>query len=151
MRDNERFFTTDDEKLILSAVRDAEAHTSGEIRVRVEKKAGKNPMAAARKAFVDLGMCNTELHNGILFVLFIEDRQFVILGDDSINKKVPDGFWNKVRDVVLDNFKNNLFAKGLAEGIKLAGEQLSAFFPFQKEDMNELPNAISYESQGGSR
>jgi uncharacterized membrane protein len=151
MRDIESFFTKDDEKLILNAVRDAESRTSGEIKVRIEKKAGKNPMAAARKAFVKLGMRNTKLHDGVLFALFIEDRQFVILGDDGINKKVPDSFWNKVRDVVLDHFQKNLFAQGLAEGIKLAGEQLSAFFPYQKGDINELPNAISYESQGGSR
>ena len=69
MRDIRSFFTEDDEKLILSAVQEAESRTSGEIRVHIEKKAGKNPMRIARKAFESLGMRNTELHNGILFFL----------------------------------------------------------------------------------
>ncbi len=151
MGDIKSFFTKDDEKLILSAVQEAESHTSGEIRVRVEKETGKNPMATARKAFDHLGMRNAKLRNGVLFILFIENRKFVILGDDGINEKVPDGFWNKVKDIALDHFRKNLFAKGLAEGIKLAGEQLSTFFPYQKGDINELPNAISYADEGGAR
>ena len=145
------FFTKDDESLILSAIKNAESNTSGEIRVRIENQAEKDPMRTARKAFESMGMRNTELHNGILFVLFLKDRKFVILGDDGINKKVPDGFWNNVKDVVLDHFRKNLFAQGLAEGIKLAGGQLSTFFPYQKDDINELPNAISYADEGSVR
>ncbi len=151
MRGLRSFFTKEDEKLILSAVREAESHTSGEIRVRVEKKAGKDPMRTARNAFESLGMRETELHNGVLFVLALEDRTFVILGDDGIHKKVPGSFWENVKDVVLDHFRKNLFAKGLAEGIKLAGEQLATFFPHQKEDLDELPNAISYADEEGAK
>lgn len=149
MGDLKSFFTNDDENLILSAVQEAESHTSGEIRVHIERKAGKDPMAVARKAFKSLGMRNTELHNGVLFVLALEDRKFAILGDDGINQKVPADFWDKVKDIVVDHFCKGLFAKGLAEGIKLAGEQLSTFFPHQKGDINELPNAISYAEEGG--
>ncbi len=138
-------------KTILSAIRDAESRTSGEIRVRIERKAGKDPMGAARKAFESLGMRNTDLHNGVLFVLFLEDRRFVVLGDDGINQKVPGAFWDGVKDLVVDNFRKGLFAKGLAEGIKLAGERLATFFPCRKGDMNELPNAISYADEGGAR
>lgn len=144
------FFTEADKKLILSAIQEAESCTSGEIRVHIAKKAGKRPLTVARKAFENLGMRNTELHNGVLFVLALEDRKFVVLGDDGINEKVPDGFWDKVRDVVIENFHNDLFSKGLAEGIKLAGEQLAGFFPHQAEDVDELPDAISYADEGGA-
>lgn len=145
------FFTNDDERLILSAVREAESQTSGEIRVHIEKKAGKHPLKVARKAFEALGMRDTELHNGVLFVLALEDRQFIILGDDGINEKVPDGFWDEVKDVVLNHFRENRFAQGLAEGIQLAGVQLSTFFPHQKGDINELPDAISYADEGKAK
>ena len=151
MGDLRSFFTEDDEKLILLAVQAAEAHTSGEIRVHIEQKAGQDPMRVARKAFESLGMRNTDLHNGVLLFLAPEDRKFVILGDDGINEKVPDDFWDKVKDVVLDHFRKNLFAVGLAEGIQLAGKQLSTFFPYQRDDVNELPNAISYADQGGAK
>jgi uncharacterized membrane protein len=73
------------------------------------------------------------------------------LGDDGINEKVPEGFWDKVKDVVLEHFRKGLFAKGLDEGIKLAGEQLATFFPYKKKDMNELSNTISYADEGGVR
>ncbi|MBN1472325.1 MAG: TPM domain-containing protein [Syntrophaceae bacterium] len=141
------FFSKDDEKQILSAIREAESRTSGEIKVRIEKKAGKDSMALARKAFQSLGMRNTELHNGVLFVLAIEDKKFIVLGDDGINEKVPKDFWDKVKNVVLDHFSRGLFAKGLVEGIKLSGEELATFFPCQKGDVNELSNAISYADE----
>ena len=142
------FFTEDDKTAILSAIREAESHTSGEIRVRIEKSGGDNPMAAACAAFESMGMGNTQIHNGVLFFLAIDDRQFVILGDDAINEKVPKDFWEEVRDVVIENFRKGLFAKGLAEGIKLAGEQLAMFFPHERSDINELPDAISFADEG---
>jgi uncharacterized membrane protein len=144
MENQKKFFSEDDEKRILSAIKEAETRTSGEIRVRIEGKGGKDPLAVARKSFEALGMRKTKLHNGVLFVLITEERTFVILGDDGINKKVPADFWNKVKDIVLEHFRKGLFAEGLEEGIKLAGEQLAKYFPCQKEDANELTDAISY-------
>ena len=143
------FFTADDQSQITSAIPNAESRTSGEIRVRVERSAGDDPMGVARRAFEELGMRNTELRNGVLFVIAVEDRKFVILGDDGINEKVPDDFWESVRDVVISHFKKGEFAKGLAEGIALAGEQLSKYFPCQKDDVNELPDAISFADETG--
>ena len=145
------FFSPDDERRILSAIRDAESLTSGEIRVRIERKAGKDPMALARKAFESLGMRNTALKNGTLIVLTLEDRKFAILGDDGINKKVPDGFWNKVKDMVQERFRKGLFTEGLVEGVKEIGEQLATYFPHERKDRNELPDAISYAMEGNKR
>ncbi len=145
------FLTEDDKRQIVAAIYKAESLTSGEIRVHIEKTAGSDPMAVARNAFEKLGIRETELHNGVLFVLALEDRKFIVLGDDGINEKVPDNFWSDVKNVVLDHFRRDLFAKGLVEGIKLAGEQLSLFFPYQKKDINELPNAISYAEEEESK
>ncbi|MCK5808875.1 TPM domain-containing protein [bacterium] len=141
------FFTKEDEQSILSAIQKAELKTSGEVRVRIEKSAEKDAMAVARKAFEFLGMRDTELHNGILFVLTLEDRTFTILGDDGINQKVPDDFWESVKNIVLEHFREGSFAAGLAEGIILAGQQLAEFFPYQEGDINELPDAISYADE----
>ena len=143
-----KFFTKENERLILSAIKEAESHTSGEIRVRVEKKAGRHPMRTARKAFVRLGMRKTKLRNGVLFFLGVNQRRFVVLGDDGINNNVPEGFWGSVRDVVQEHFRKGLFAEGLAEGIRRAGQQLATFFPCERGDMDELANAISYAREG---
>ena len=144
MQSLQKFFTKAEETEITSAIQLAESRTSGEIRVRIERTCGKDPMACARKAFEILGMRNTEQRNGVLFVLAVEDRTFVVLGDDGINERVPDDFWNDVKDVVLNNFRKGFFVKGLMEGIDLAGKQLAQFFPCKKDDVNELVNAISY-------
>jgi uncharacterized membrane protein len=133
-----------DESLVLEAIRQAESRTSGEIRVRIERKTGRNPMAAAWKAFEALGMRNTELRNGVLFFVTVKDRRFVIVGDDGIDRHVPSGFWDHIRDVVTDGFRKGAFGQGLTEGIRLAGEQLAIYFPSQPKDINELTNAISY-------
>jgi len=141
------FLNPGDESLVLEAIHQAESHTSGEIRIRIERKAGRNPMRSARKAFKALGMRNTDLHNGVLFFVTIKDRKFTIIGDDGINSHVPPGFWNQIRDVVTDEFRKGAFGRGLAEGIRLAGEQLAIYFPCQAKDVNELPNAISYADE----
>jgi len=136
------FFNEEEKKKILGAIREAESRTSGEIRVRVERNC-KDPMRDARQAFITLGMRRTERRNGVLFFLAVEDRKFVILGDDGIDRKVPEGFWEKVRDAVEADFRKGRFAEGLAEGIRMAGEQLALHFPHEKGDKNELPDDIS--------
>jgi uncharacterized membrane protein len=144
------FFTGDDQKSIAAAIMEAESRTSGEIRVRVEAKTGEDPMQAARRAFEALGMRNTELHNGVLFFVAVEDRKFIVLGDDGINGKVPGDFWDSVRDVVIGHFRGGRFAQGLTEGIKIAGKQLASYFPYERGDVDELPNAISFADEEGA-
>ena len=45
---------------------------------------------------------------------------------------------------MLINFRNNNFAKGIVFAITKAGEQLKQYFPYQKNDVNELSDEISY-------
>jgi len=139
------FFKQEEKDMIISEIRKAEALTSGEIKLRIEKKAGENPMKSARIAFSNLGMRKTKLRNGVLFFLAIEDRKFVILGDNGINKRVPKDFWNNTRDIMQEHFQKGEFVQGLTEGVRLAGEQLSKFFPCDKNDVNELSDSISFE------
>jgi uncharacterized membrane protein len=56
---------------------------------------------------------------------------------------VASDFWNATNEVVISNFKNKAFKKGLVDGIIKAGESLKAHFPFQSDDTNELANEIS--------
>lgn len=145
MSDLKSFFTEADEASIVASIQKAESKTSGEIRVHITKSSGDSPMETACKAFEKLGMRETELHNGVLFFLSIDDRVFTILGDDGINENVPDNFWETTRDTVLECFKQGEFAEGLSKGILKAGEQLAEYFPHQEDDVNELPDAISYD------
>lgn len=137
-------FTKEEQQQIVAAVKQAELNTSGEIKVHIERKCKEDVLDHAAFIFEKLEMHKTELRNGVLIYLAVEDRQLAILGDTGINLKVPKGFWEETRDVMIANFKNGDFAKGLSEGIIKAGEQLKAHYPYQEGDVNELSDDISF-------
>jgi uncharacterized membrane protein len=139
----EGFLTKEEEQEIVEAIRMAEKETSGEIRVHIEKTTSKDPFDRALEVFHELGMDATELKNGVLIYLAIDDHQFVICGDKGINDLVPTDFWDCTKDVMAAQFKTGNFKKGLIDGITRAGEQLQKYFPFHESDTNELSNEIS--------
>ena len=59
--------------------------------------------------------------NGVLFYLAISDRKFAIIGDAGINAKVPEGFWDEIRELLEKHFREEKFTEGLVEGILMAG------------------------------
>jgi uncharacterized membrane protein len=99
----------------------------------------------AAYVFEKLGIHKTAQRNGVLFYLAVHDHKFAILGDAGINQVVPADFWDQIKETMLGYFKEGKFADGLSEGIMMAGEQLKVHFPFQKEDVNELSDEISFD------
>lgn len=138
------FFTADEKRKIAEAIRIAELNTSGEIRLHVEGNCKADVLDCAAYWFKNLKMYKTALRNGVLFYLSINDHKFAILGDVGINSKVPDDFWEKIKEHMGSKFKEGLFSDGLAEGIRMAGEQLKVHFPYQSADLKELPDDISF-------
>lgn len=139
-------FSKEEQESIVQAIRDAEKNTSGEIRVHLDKVCPGDPYKRAVKVFENLKMHKTAQRNGVLFYLSIEDHKLAIIGDKGIDEKVPSDFWNVILGDVVQLFKQGQLAKGLAYGIAKAGQQLSAFFPYHKDDHNELSNDISFDS-----
>ncbi len=138
-------FTIAQQQEIILAIKDAELNTSGEIRVHIEKTCKEDVLDHAAFIFDELEMQKTALRNGVLIYLAVEDRKLAILGDAGINLKVPKGFWDEIKDVMIANFKEGKFTEGLSQGIILAGEQLKKHFPYDKKnDTNELSDEISF-------
>jgi uncharacterized membrane protein len=137
-------FTKEQQKLIVDAIKQAENNTSGEIRVHIEKQCKIDVLDRAANVFAMLKMHKTQLRNGVLFYLSIDDRKFAILGDAGINAKVPENFWDSVKETVLEQFKIGNQTEGLIKGIIMAGEKLKVHFPYQKDDVNELSDEISF-------
>ena len=140
-------FDKKQQESIIEAIRLAELNTSGEIRVHVEPKCPGDAYERALQVFAELKMHETEQKNGVLFYLAYKDKKFSIVGDEGIHNKVKDTFWNEVRDILTQHFKQNNFTEGLVEGIAKAGEKLKSFFPYQSNDNNELSNDISFGGQ----
>lgn len=145
------FFTDQQQEEITQAVRDAELNTSGEIRVHVENRCNGDVLDRAAFIFKQLNMHRTELRNGVLFYISVHDHKFAILGDIGINQKVSPPFWNEIKELMAGMFREGKLAEGLSSGIRKAGEQLKLHFPYQKDDINELPDELSFGNEGKER
>ncbi len=139
------FFTASQKSQIQQSIATAELNTSGEIRVHVDNDCKGDVLDQAANVFRTLKMDATELRNGILFYLAIKDQKFAILGDKGVNEKVPEGFWDSIKETMLSYFKKQQFTEGLSKGIEMAGEKLKIYFPLQENDTNELSNEVSFE------
>lgn len=138
-------FTDELQKQVVQSIEQAELNTSGEVRVHVDDNCKGNVLDRAAFVFEKLEMHKTELRNGVLFYLAVQDRKFAILGDAGINEKVSDDFWDEIKNDVISSFKQGDFAGGLSAGVIKAGEQLKSHFPYQDDDINELDNEISFD------
>jgi len=138
------FLGKENEKLIVAAIERAEGQTSGEIRVHIESKCKEDVLDRAAWLFKKLKMQETKERNGVLIYLSINDHKFAIIGDSGINKVVPEGFWNDIKEVMIAHFAKGEFAVGLIKGIEESGQHLKKFFPWQADDVNELSDEISY-------
>ncbi len=138
------FIPADARQRITDAIAAVEKNTSGEIRVHLEDHCKGDPIKRAEFHFGKLGMHKTKDRTGILFYVAVKDRVFSIYGDHGINAKVPENFWDGIRDRMLIAFKESRFADGICEGIQMAGDQLLKHFPAQRDNDNELSNEVSH-------
>jgi uncharacterized membrane protein len=141
---SKNLFSEVDKFSIQQAISNAERSTSGEIRVHIDSICLGNPMRKAIRVFKRLKMYETAEKNGVLIYIATKNHKLAILGDSGINDKVPLGFWEDEKKIMISYFKEGKYVDGLLEGIRLVGEQLKIYFPAQETDENELSNEISF-------
>lgn len=138
------FFSRGERARIIKAIDEAERLTSGEIRIHLQRKIGKDILKHAREVFEKIGMAKTGQRNGVLIFMGLKTRQLVILGDKGINERVRKEFWDDTVGLLISHFKNDEFAEGIVDATLKIGEKLKEFFPLQRDDANELSDEISY-------
>lgn len=141
----EDFLNPQQEQQIVEAIGIAEKNTSGEIRVHIEKKTSIPPLKRAMEVFRLLNMEQTQQRNGVLFYFSVEDKKFAIYGDEGIHNRVSADFWDNTKNQMQSHFLKGEFCLGIVKGILVAGRELKKYFPYQKNDINELPDEISKE------
>lgn len=114
--------------------------------MHIETSCKVNVLDEAAWLFRKVGMHKTADRNGVLIYLALKERNFAIIGDSGINAVVPPGFWDSIRDHMQQKFSEGLYADGLADGVRMAGEKLREHFPRSKDDVNELTDAISFDN-----
>ncbi|MEP6709492.1 MAG: TPM domain-containing protein [Verrucomicrobiota bacterium] len=131
-----------DNNQIVQAIAAAEAKTSGEIRVYVQRGSIGDAVAAARKQFRKLRMHKTRERNGVLIFVAPRVQKFAVIGDRGVHEKCGDVFWQKLIDSMRSQFKNESFGDALVEAITEAGSLLAQHFPKKPSDPNELSDEI---------
>ena len=139
-----QFFSSEQKMLVRQAIAAAELETSGEIRVHIERHCRGDVLDRGAYLFEKLGMHKTAGRNGVLFYLAVEDQKFAILGDAGINAVTPEDFWDNIKEKMQAEFREGRFAEGLQWGIRQAGDSLKEHFPHRDDDINELPDDISF-------
>lgn len=140
------FLDKDSQRRVVEAIGVAEKCTSGEVRVHIEPTCKlDNPYERAVEVFNNLEMYKTDARNGVLIYIAYKSRKLAIIGDKGITDKVGVNFWVGEKDILIEYLRAKKPAEGLCQVIKIIGENLSKYFPYQKDDVNELSDEISYE------
>jgi uncharacterized membrane protein len=138
------FLSKEQEQAVILAIREAEAQTSGEIRVHLQQQLDGPVLDVAQRAFFRLDMHHTRQRNGVLFFIVPEKRQFAVVGDQGIDACVPLDFWDDIRDLLREHFQKGAFSEGLCAAIVRVGEKLKTFFPASDDNPNELSDELSF-------
>lgn len=138
------YFTKERQQQIVDAIREAELNTSGEIRVHVDKRCRKDVLDRALYVFKKLKMEQTCDRNGVLLYVAVDSHKTAIIGDEGVNAVVPPDFWNGIIDCAVKRFAQGEYTEGIAEAVTAVGEVLKQHFPYTDDDINELPDEISF-------
>ena len=138
------FLREEEKKRVKEAIDKTEKETSGEIKLYVARFCWEKIEEKAYRVFNKLGLFNTKDRNGVLIYVVTKNREFFIYGDEGIHKKVPENFWEEIKNRMAENFRKGDFGKGLVEAIEKIGENLKTYFPYRSDDKNEIPDEIEY-------
>ena len=101
-------------------------------------------MDSASQVFDKLKMQSTKERNGVLIYIAINSRKCAIIGDIAINRVVGQEFWDECYAVLREFFSKEDYSKGIANVIEMCGEVFSQHFIYTSDDVNELPDDISF-------
>ena len=126
------------------AIRSAEKHTSGEIRVHIDEHCEEDVLDRAAFMFSELDMHRTDARNGVLIYIAYQDHKMAILGDVGIHTQVGQDFWDDSRAKMIDHFREGNYTEGICIGVAAVGQKLKHYFPYQSDDTNELSNEVTF-------
>ena len=132
-----------DEKVIVGAIADTEKRTSGEIRVFVSESLVEDPVKAAEKQFVTLGMTATKRRNGVLIYFAPKSQKYAVLGDTAVHARCGQDFWQHITEEMTPLMKEAKFTEAILLAVREVGTVLAREFPWEPGDKDELPNRIA--------
>jgi uncharacterized membrane protein len=129
---------------VVSAIREAESKTSGQIRVFIQRgKLNVDPLIAAQKKFHRLGMQKTRERNAVLVFVAPRAHKFAVVGDTAIHEKCGEEFWQRLVEAMRAHFQKEKFNHAIVEAIEEIGKLLATHFPKRSASSNKLPDEIA--------
>jgi uncharacterized membrane protein len=130
---------------IVTAIREAEKKTSGEIRVFISRKPVEDPVPAAQVHFREMGMEKTREGNGVLIFVAPRAHKFAVIGDSAVHARCGDDFWAQIAQEMTGHFRKSEFTAGIVQAVQKAGELLAKHFPRRPGDPNQLPDEVEHD------
>ena|ERR1051326_188278 len=128
---------------ITQAIKKAEAKSSGQIRVFLQRgKFEEDALERAQRKFIQLGMEKTQERNAILIFVAPRQQKFAVVGDKAVHQKCGEKFWQDLVARMRAHFLREDFTQALVEGIEATGGLLAKYFPRTGPAPNELPDEI---------
>ena len=132
-----------DHDRIVQAIREAEAKTSAEIRIYIQRGELKgDPLAAGQRRFHKLRMHKTRERNAVLIFVAPRAHKFAVIGDEAIHQKCGETYWQRVVDLMREHFRGERFSDAMVDAIRDIGRVLAEHFPKRSTSSDELPNEI---------
>lgn len=130
---------------MVQAVKEAEQHTSGEVRIYVEGKCKYvDPVDRAKEIFFNMGMQETRDRNAVLFYIAMDDHQLALFGDEGIYQRLGADFWYQEIRLIISEFTRHDIVGGICKCVSDIGHALKEQFPYEADDKNELPDEIIF-------
>ena len=140
-----QLFSKEEQQLIVSAIKEAERNTSGEVRVFVERRCSyMDALDRAVEIFQQMNMQFTQERNAVLVYVALKDHQLAVFGDEGIHRKVGSEYWNTEVIKMIHDFNRENYAMGIAGCVQDIGQALKEYFPWTDKDENELSDDIQF-------
>jgi uncharacterized membrane protein len=128
---------------IVEAIKKAEAKTSGQIRVFLQRgKFEEDALIRAQKKFIQLGMEKTAERNAVLILVAPRMQKFAVIGDEGVHAKCGEQFWEELVSRMRQHFLREDFTEALLEAVEATGALLAKYFPRTGDSKNELPDEV---------
>ncbi len=96
----------------------------------------------AMEQFYARGLHLTQGHTGVMIFCALEERYVEVIADEGIFTKVDKALWNDTVAVLLKNIKQGDLTAGFVEAVAACGVALTAHFPPDADNPNELPDVL---------
>lgn len=100
----------------------------------------------AIQEFHRLELRETRGRTGVLLMVSLLEHRVVVLADEGIDSKVPEGTWDSVQQAIQSQIGQGHMGQGLLDGVQAAGSVLAEHFPGDGGS-EDLPNIVEVRSE----